>query len=96
MSVIGVLAQANVGHHQQVQIRFAHRFDGPLHHAVGGVGFRSQRVFFSGNAEQDHSGNAELFHFAAFLEKRVHRLLRNSRHRAIGLRTFLPGHTNMG
>ena len=82
MPMVRVFAEAHVRHHQQIQIRAANRLDGALHDAIRRIRLRAERIFFFRNAEQNNSRNAKLLHFAAFLKKRVDRLLRDARHRS--------------
>ena len=46
VAVVGVLAQAHVGHHAQVRLGRLHRLDGALHDAVPGIGARPAAAAF--------------------------------------------------
>src|ERR1019366_3395948 len=91
VAVIGVLTQTHVGHDQQVEFGAANRFDGALNGPAGGVGLAAASILLIRNAEQDNSRNTELLDFAALLEKLVHRLLRDARHRTDWIPHVLPG-----
>jgi hypothetical protein len=45
MAMIRILAQANIGDHQQVELCFPDSFDGTLHHAVRVQRTLAARVF---------------------------------------------------
>src|SRR5882672_6285615 len=91
MPVVRVFAQTYISHDQQVQLGAANRFDGPLDHSVGRPGLASSRILLLRDAEQNDSRNAKLLDLAAFLEKFVHRLLRDTGHRADRIPHASPG-----
>ena len=59
VAVGGVLAQADVGDHEQVAAGGADRAHGLLHDAVLRVPSRAHRVLGLGQAEQDHARDAQ-------------------------------------
>ena len=60
MPVAGVLAVADIGHHQQLRYFRLHCANRPLHDAILGVGARRHLVFFLRNAEQHHPADTQL------------------------------------
>src|SRR4029077_7990538 len=82
MPVVGVFAEANIRHNQQIQIGAANRLDRALHDTIRRIGFGAERIFFFRDAEQNNSRNAKLLHLAALLKKSVDRLLRDAGHRS--------------
>src|SRR5258708_22855792 len=90
MAVVGVLAQTDVSHDQQVQLGLANGFNGALNHSVVGIRLSAARIFFLRDAKQNNSGNAKLLDLAAFFEKFIHRLLRDAGHRADWIPYTLP------
>ena len=59
VAVLGVLAQADVGHHEQVGPRALDRARGELHRALGVPGAGALLVLLGGYPEQQHGGEAE-------------------------------------
>ena len=60
VAVVGVLAEANVGHDEHLRIRGLDRANRLLRHPVGGVGLRPQRVLGRGQTEEDDARDAQL------------------------------------
>ena len=69
MAVAGVFAQAHVGDHEQIELRFANRFDRALHGAMRGSRLRAGLVLVFRQAEQNHAGNSQVRDFAALFRQ---------------------------
>src|SRR6266478_3956790 len=91
VTVIGVLAKANVGDDEKFEIGFADGFDGALDYSLGGERTRAARVLRFRKAEQDDSGNSEGLHFPALFDNLIRGLLINVRHGADFLADFAAG-----
>ena len=90
VAVVGVLAQAGVGDHQQVRGLV---LDGPygfLHHAAVGVSFRAYRILGLGDAKQDHARDAQAPDDLGLPGRAVHRELRDAGHGGDGLLLVPP------
>ena len=80
--VAGVLAIADVGHHQQLRHLLFDGADGALHNAVVGVGARGGLVLRLREAEQNDAADAERLHLRALAYCFVDRHLAIARHGA--------------
>ena len=67
VAVAGVLAIANVGHHQELRDFALERAHGLLHDAIVGVGARCDFVFGFRNPKQNDAADAERMRLRAFL-----------------------------
>ena len=82
VAMVRVFAEANVGNHQQFQVRLSNAFDGALHHALRTQRTRAPRILRFRQAKKNHRRNSERFHFPALFQDLISRLLVNRRHRA--------------
>src|SRR5947207_2483272 len=89
--MVGVLAEANVGDHQQIQVGFANSLDRTLHHALRTQRACGARVFCFWKPKEDHRRNPKRLDFPALFDNLIRRLLVNPRHRADFLAHILPG-----
>ena len=97
VAVVGVLAQADVGDHEQLGVRGLDRARGELHDALVVPGAGALGVLLGGDAEQQHGGDAEREGAAGLLDGR--RRCRGGRRpgiEAIGARPSRPSSTNSG
>src|SRR5579883_819814 len=82
VTVAGVLAVADVGHHQQPRSLFPDGAYGALHDAVVGVCPGGHLVLALGQSEQDHAADAQSLDLRALLDQFVNRHLVVARHGA--------------
>ena len=81
MAVVHVLAQADVGDHDQVGCLVFDGAHGELHDALGVVGAARRRVLVRGDAEQQHRRNAETLDLAHLGQQVADRELLATGHR---------------
>ena len=80
MSVIGILAEAQVGDNEEVRRGFAEGADCPGNDAVGTEGFAPAGVFLLRNSEEDDSAEAQGRGLLGFFVEHVGRELEIPRH----------------
>src|SRR5438067_2463645 len=85
VAVARVLAQADVGDHEQVGHRVLHRADGLLHDAVVRVRLGTAGVFPGRDPEEQHAGDPHAGGILALLDQLVHGEAVLTRHRHDGL-----------
>ncbi len=81
VAVIRVLAEADVGDHEQLRHRFLERPRRPLHHPFVGPALGALGVLALRQPEEQHAGDSEVPHLAALLHDGVHAHLVIARHR---------------
>ena len=92
MAVVGVLAHADVGHHDQLGARLLQRPDRVLNDAVLRVSLGPARVLRARDAEEKHSLQAERGEVTRLGGELVHRDLVDAGHRRHRLADALAGH----
>ncbi len=80
VAVVGVLAHADVGHHDEPGDRLLERPDRPRDDAVLVVGAGADRVLVLGDAEEDDRADARLVPGLRLGHELVHRELEDARH----------------
>ncbi len=90
MSVAHVLAQANVGYHEQIWHGLLYRTGGELDYALGVVSARCGLVFLIRDPEQEHGRNTEVVRPPCLGDGMVYRELEDPRHRGHGVPDILP------
>ena len=91
MSMAGVFAKANVGEDEQIELRFADRFDRELYGSLWGRRLGASFVFLFGQAEQNHGGDSQIRYLVALFDDLVGRLLIYARHRGDFAADARPG-----
>ena len=80
VSVVGVLAHADIGYHHHVGMVFLDHPHGFLHDAFGVIPFGAQGVFLGGQSEQQNGRDAQLQGLANLLGQHVQRHLKLAGH----------------
>ncbi len=80
VAVVGVLAEAHVGHDQQIGEHPLDRRHGAHHDTVRRVRRRADRILPLRNAEQHHRGNPEIVDRLALLDETIDRQLGHAGH----------------
>ena len=80
MAVVGVFAEADVGHQQQLRGSLLGHADGLGDDAGVAGGIAAGGVFLGGDAEEDHAAQAQFGGLADFVGQQVGRELKIARH----------------
>jgi len=91
VAVVHVLAQADVGDHEQVRELVLDRPHGHLDDALGVVGSRGRGIFVGGDAEEEDGRDAEPDHFTHLGQQVADRELVAPRHGTDGVPDVLAG-----
>jgi hypothetical protein len=79
MAVGGVLAETDVGDHEELAALAAYRANGLLHDAVVGVPLRAEGILPLGQAEEDHARDSQGLHLAGLAGRLVGREMEAAR-----------------
>ena len=81
VAVVGILAHADVRHDDQLRRRCLEGADALLHNALGGKVLEAHRVLVLRQAEEDHSGHAQLHQLGRLGRQLVDGEMVHARHR---------------
>ena len=90
MAVVGILAQAHIGNHDQAGHRLLEGAHGLLHGACRAIGFLPQRIFGLWQAKQQYRWNAMVYHALGLLHGLIHREVVLPWHRGDFLAYVMP------